>query len=1104
MLKNPFKAWLSEFLLVRGIFNGPTSQPLYSYQVTGDEYEQLRELLSTTSDKAFDSVHGIKWAALFCLFTAEWFRREYDASEGGWSWNGVENRLNANFNPQQRAKLVTLGLENYWYRSIRYRENGRDLLGSIFSEGGLPWLLVQSDSHGFGRVVRFGLKHFYQTKGARRTTFDLMSECEHYLPQTFRTLETRQLLAGIIEQLMLLATKYPLKDREDPAKYLDEHALEWRKTFPIPLDEVNARGLINDWLKDAGKRRQERKEKIESLHAFTCAHRLLGELPNWKISTELSLPEKEMLDLSASDISSTRLQMAFYEGESLLARGGVIYGHMTDEGVAVHFPKSNITLERRKPDEPLTLRLLANGQPVQAFNFENSVLDFSDSPLIFELRDHEWQFIANASCRLEGDSAYIRMPKSYSLLDGAVGEKKGVEEDGGGYWLRVTEDVRLGNGSDVFSVLLNQSSNDEFIPYLVGTISLFNSLPNTVYMGFPRLEFPEGCERNHNNTKQYVNGQPLSQSRLSGLVGTVHYSLKDEQGETLLRRRFGVLPKGFKTSLFAASTNNQARIVIHNEGPLFLQVLDGSIKSQLLETNNETVIRLDSDSEETPVSLTLAVSSGTDMDPVRLRLPYPYQGVRLLDSNGVALDENNLIVDQLLGMQLLISSDSTRGKSFYICMALVGNSKQRLKREYVVNVGQAPMLLSLFSYQHDMIQMLGAVSAQDAYIRFTVETDQRLFDVSIRRYQGRVQMDGRDRLIVTEERVDDDVLDANVVAMLLSDPKKKPVCLTEVATEGVGTGWHEVPAELDRDGPWIIYPDKDSTVRFRPYIHAPSDVGVVQDDELSHSLHSAARNFHPQYRPDVINNQIEEMSKDFDHSGWQYLADLKNNYAHLPLSTFESWLSVSRNKEALAALVFRLGCDEEFCDRIRDELAVIWDCIPLNVWVEVNSRMHDWWASNHFSEELLISVLDSRKEVLQGVLSGYECIASHLDNGDASACMSVPIGVVLPMWYQELRRTHESNRHWPTDLGGRLADWVGKQNLPKEVVSLSSMNFTNAVTYLPVFMAYVTAGKATLDDLPYNRDFLVFAIKMISDFDKVSWYASVHAAMLSYIVTNNN
>ncbi|WP_037375559.1 STY4851/ECs_5259 family protein [Sedimenticola selenatireducens] len=1098
---NSLKAWLSEFLLVRSLFKGPTGQPLYAYQVTSDEYRQLRGLLASTAGKAFDPVHGGKWAALFCLFTAEWFRREYDASEGGWSWNGIEDRIDVSFNPNQRANLVTAGLEGYWQRPVHYRENGRDLLGSLFSEGGLPWLLVQSDTHGFARAVRFGLKHFYETRGNRRSTFDTMAECEHYLPQTFRNVETRQLLAGIVEQLMNLVTKYPLRDVDDSAKYLDAHAQAWRKSFPIPLDEANARGLINDWLRDAGRRRQERKDKVDSLHPFTCTHQLLGDLPDWRIRTSLSLPDKAILDITSHELSTTRFQIAFYEGESLLAKGSVTYGHVAEERVGVQFPKTQMTLERRKPEEPLNLRLLANGQPVQTFYFEDGGLEYNDSPLIFKDCGDARYFVASASCLLESERAYIRIPSDYDLLEGSEGVTVGVDRHGG-QWIEVTDDVRLGNGTDVVSVRLNQSVTDEFRPYLSGHTAIYNSLPNTVYMGFPRVEFHDGSENNHTNTRQYANGELVSAKKLEGFAGVVSYALKDESGETLLRRRFGVLPEGFRVSLFSATANNHARIVINSES-LTAHVVNDDIQSESKKSSGDTVISIEHLGADTPSHLLLDVSSSDRSEPVRLRLPYPYNGARLLGSDGMPLERKDLILDELLGTQLLLVSDSTQGKRYFITLELVANTGQRPKRHYEIKIGQVPQVIDLFSYQPDMLQLMGAVSSQDAYIRLIVESERRLLDMNIKRYRGRVYIDSIGILKVTTDRLDDDVLEARPVAMLVSNPQREPVRIPEAVSEGVGTGWHNIPAEMDRDGPWVIYPANDSPSKFRPHIYVPPGDTIAPPDEPVRTLHSAAKYFHPIHRPTMIDEVITEMVTDFDHSGWQYLSDLKQNYSHLPLSTFESWLSVSRNKEALAAVVFRLAADEVFCERLQDELAVIWDCIPITVWASANQRMRNWLMSKNISDEVLASVIESRKSVLKSITSGYDCIDSYLEHGDARGCKSLPLEVFLPGWYQELRRTHESNRHWPTDLREDLTTWVHRQVLPDVLGSLSSVHFSDAVTYLPIFMAHVSAGKASIEELSHSKEYVKFAIKMISDFDRESWYRAVHAAVLSFVITNN-
>lgn len=40
---SPLKGWLAEFLLMRDLYKGPNGRPLYSYQVTPQEYENLRK-----------------------------------------------------------------------------------------------------------------------------------------------------------------------------------------------------------------------------------------------------------------------------------------------------------------------------------------------------------------------------------------------------------------------------------------------------------------------------------------------------------------------------------------------------------------------------------------------------------------------------------------------------------------------------------------------------------------------------------------------------------------------------------------------------------------------------------------------------------------------------------------------------------------------------------------------------------------------------------------------------------------------------------------------------------------------------------------------------
>ena len=110
-----------------------------------------------------------------------------------------------------------------------------------------------------------------------------------------------------------------------------------------------------------------------------------------------------------------------------------------------------------------------------------------------------------------------------------------------------------------------------------------------------------------------------------------------------------------------------------------------------------------------------------------------------------------------------------------------------------------------------------------------------------------------------------------------------------------------------------------------------------------------------------------------------------------------------------------------------------------------------------------------------------------------------PIETLLSQWYQDLRRNH-AHDIWPTELGYELSDWINQQELPNSIKNLSVMAHTNSVTYLPIFLAYVTTGKITINSLRINEGYLKFVIRIISDFDKYDWFKRVHTLMVSYLL----
>jgi hypothetical protein len=75
----------SEFLDVRGM-RVPNGQPLYGYRCTDAEFERMQAILRRSAPDTPTHQRGL--SAIFCMFAAEWWRRNY---EGG-PWKGSHPR----------------------------------------------------------------------------------------------------------------------------------------------------------------------------------------------------------------------------------------------------------------------------------------------------------------------------------------------------------------------------------------------------------------------------------------------------------------------------------------------------------------------------------------------------------------------------------------------------------------------------------------------------------------------------------------------------------------------------------------------------------------------------------------------------------------------------------------------------------------------------------------------------------------------------------------------------------------------------------------------------------------------------------------------------
>jgi len=456
-----------------------------------------------------------------------------------------------------------------------------------------------------------------------------------------------------------------------------------------------------------------------------------------------------------------------------------------------------------------------------------------------------------------------------------------------------------------------------------------------------------------------------------------------------------------------------------------------------------------------------------------------------------------------LGMRLLVCASSQNVREVGIEFSLIGDRSNKINRFKQINIQSGVVELSLYSFRDELINLLGSAGNQDRFIRLSVTGIAKTFNVNIRRYNGLIgKTDGHSYSIKSFDGKPLNA-DTSVMAMLLSDPAKHPVGLVQKMSEGVGTGEFQIPTELRTQGLWLIYPSKKTSCQFRPELHFSDGFNNNTTDPLIKisSLYRATEVFHPHNAPTAISSIIEEMALDLDNSGWNYLNELLKNFSHLPLSTFEPWKALASNPKCLAVGLLRLDLGLEFLEKLRTDLAIIWEEIPVKVWCAVYKQYMTWFKKFDFPPSLLDNLMQSKRAVLREIIPGFKIYDSHLETENFDI-KTYPLKIMLDAWSEDWKKMNDTSK-WPQHLGPELRRWVQESIEFSHLENYSKEAAMNAVVFLPIFMAHVTFGLAKIEDLISHEDmttYLHFSIMESSNFNREGWYLPVHDAILAHLL----
>lgn len=568
--------WLAKFLTRRGL-KQPDHRPLYEYHATSEEYDELKRLLRSIGvPDGYKSDKG--YAACFTLFCSEWYRRDYER-EYGWAWEPIYKTIGISASSSEMGKIIPKGLDGYWGRPVRfYDTERRNFLGSLFSEGGLPFRLLKESNSRFQSMFSLILNQYDQAKSSNISTFALVHAAveKSSLPVVFKEDTSVELISRMAEQLVSLVQIYDLSNHTEPVKELERVHPKWRDSFPVPLDDDTGTSFLNGLLRTASTESKPRLQKNKT----TLCQFLWSENHPEAVQALISLPEELSFSIDIEP-STTRFELAIYEDGNEIASLGPAYATLGNSQAKIKVRKREIKFYRRNPTVSLFIVARAGGMFVGSNLLEGSEVAVGDVPLVFVSDKNEWLLQGQASCSVRGSHVLIVLPKDGCLASEHEDCDSGFSALGcRALTIKGRQDIII-EGDETYRI---KTGRDQIIHAgfsFQGKRLNWTSYPDELFLGVPGItQHSENLSTHH--YKRFFNGTFIDNCDVQEKMGAQFISVRNENNETLLRKKIGILPNDFSLEIKNGQQANEGSVIITTQHPCLY-----SLKEKTLEVGRK-------------------------------------------------------------------------------------------------------------------------------------------------------------------------------------------------------------------------------------------------------------------------------------------------------------------------------------------------------------------------------------------------------------------------------------------------------------------------------------------------------------------------------------
>lgn len=1120
--------------------------------MTEAEYQELRERVVGTMP------HNQHENALFCLFSAEWWRRYGESL----TWAGILDELEVDIEREDLYDVVESGLR-YWKREVTVVSHGarkkhRSYVGTLSREGGLPLQMLANER---GSVSVFFSKVTKSVKELGEIDLGVLRQAGEQLPRSWRDPSIFELCASILTDVIDLSSSVGVD--ENPLARLDALVPEWKSRFAIALDHPLALNLVESLFRDL------KPTSGPSHWRPLCVETVLEHgQSSWTMSKLVELPThfskaqvQRLLDLGVDGALPDRSRLSLRWDGGCVPLAWISRCEGADQ---FEVDPVNMSKVRAETSEPVQILWEHQGTERAGATIDRG-LDLDAAPWIFAKSEDEgaggiWHLVATGSATLKQKCARVVLPSGASfdsMSDDLVSPESFVLVNGVERRVLAVDglSLKVQVGDEPFTVSVGGDFTEAAGYSLEGP--MLDKLGTAQeWLGVPRvLEQPEhGLRRklSEQELEWRPCGHPGSWRAMSTeCIGWVDLRHR-RGGQVLFETRVAIVPPSTTIEVLPGDEPGQGRLRVL--GSLAAHARIG--RSKKFTAKEETVDNgyawliegIQSGARKVRVELVWDA-----LRSVSIYLPIPVVGVRFFDHAGRALPQGATIgvsnlsrcsVESLLPIgsrppriTAKLESASDLSRSFAESMEFSVSMHEASRRR---KSSLTRYTMSLREIERRVMLRLSSSEVMNTTVTLNVRLDGQANGVEVKVRRNAIAVgvnEEQDSIVViphkSEPFLEDALEKMSMKMMRVSNPKE----LVEVERSQVPGRW-PLPDPLVGVHLFVGLTGVQSSSR--PVIFDPGSSKIEIESQPGafeamqarrmYTLDEIGELFHERTRQAMFVELLKRMVQTPMHPEWEHLMDYVGTLGQLPSTTFDALDAMVKVPESCVYSLFEAHSEERFARVWQglEELTFSWDCVQIRQW-RLGAKI--WWArvrsslcevkGEHRQERYLrMSIAHYRNtcDRISAYLSTFSLISEFIADhdipeletrGQYKGFISMPVGHEIltrrkAASYQELLRTqaHRSTR-WPELRSiANLAQRVDEQ-LPRRLRSLQrklrpehALDFQNSVILGPAYCAIACA----LDwpSFEFSGEEII-SIRRLKEFDP-RWFRECYTTTLAMAI----